>query len=120
MNGAPLIAVAIVNVATGEASIEHPALVRAGDDVSILVRTSGCGECTQLERTDVRVTGSEAEIRPFDRFRFGVCGDCFEEFTHAVTVRFDDPGPAVIRVFGYMAGDRFGTVIERTSSITVE
>jgi len=110
----------IADYTTGEASIEHPARVSVGADVSITVRTSGCGECTQFQRTDVAVNGRDVEIRPYDTRYLGLCGDCFEYFPHPVTVQFEEAGPAVIRVFGYMAGDRFGTVIERSSTLTVE
>jgi len=110
----------IADYNTGEASIEHPTVVRVGDDVTITVNTTGCYDCTQLERTDVSVNGLETSIWPYDRTRLGLCGDCLTDFPHAVTVQFEEPGTAVIRVFGYMAGDRFGMMIERTSSLTVE
>jgi hypothetical protein len=110
----------IADYQTGEASIEHPMVVRVGADVSITVNTTGCDECTQPVRTEVSVNGLETSIWPYDRTYLGLCGDCLSNFPHAVTVEFEQPGTAVIRVFGYRAGDRFGTMIERTSSLTVE
>jgi hypothetical protein len=101
-------------------SIQHPASAQAGTDVSVTAQTYGT-DCTGPERTDVKVTGLNAVIRPFDRnFVESVCGDLVWPYRHTTSIRFEEAGTATITVFGYEEGDRFGTVIQRSSTLEIQ
>lgn len=100
--------------------IEHPAVAQPNTDIPITVLTYG-SDCTWPKRTDVKVTGLKAEIRPYDESAVdSVCGDTIFSYRHTTTVRFEEAGKAEITVFGYGEGDRFGTVIEQSSSLEVQ
>lgn len=99
--------------------IEHPAVAQTNTDIAITVLTYG-SDCTWLKRTDVKVAGLRVEIRPFDESAVdSFCGDTSFSYRHTTTVRFDETGTANIVVYGYGEGDRFGSVIEQSSSFEV-
>jgi hypothetical protein len=101
-------------------SIEHPAVVQSGANVSVTVLTYG-DDCTWVKRTDVEVTGLTAVIRPFDESAVeSLCGDAIFSYRHTTSIRFEQAGTATITVFGYEEGDRFGTVVQRSSTLEVQ
>lgn len=103
-----------------EARIEHSALVEHGVDVQVTVMTYG-DDCTTADRTDVEVSGLVAIIRPFDKSATrSVCADTLFSYEHVATIRFEQAGAATISVLGYDTGDRFGTVIERSTMVEIK
>lgn len=103
-----------------EPRIEHPALFEHGVDVQVTVTTYG-DDCTTVDRTDVEVNGLVAIIRPFDKSATrSVCADTLFSYEHVATIRFADAGTATISVLGYDTGDRFGTVIERSTMLEIK
>lgn len=101
-------------------SIEHPAVAQAGADVEVTVYTYG-DDCTWAKRTDVEVRGLNAVIRPFDESAVdSFCGDVVLRYPHTASIRFEQPGTATITVFGYAESDRFGTVIQRSSTLEIQ
>lgn len=101
-------------------AIVHPAVARVGEDVAITVLTYG-DDCTWAKRTDVEVDGLGAEIQPFDESAVeSLCGDAVFSYPHATVVRFALAGTATITVVGYAEGDRFGTVIQRSSTLEIQ
>ena len=100
-------------------SIEHRAVAQSGTDVAVTVLTYG-SDCTWPKRTDIEVSGLSAVIRPFDENAVeSFCGDAVFTYRRTISVRFDQRGTAMITVFGYEEGDRFGTVIERSSTLEI-
>lgn len=101
-------------------AIEYPSVAQSNTDIAVTALTYG-SDCTWLKRTDVKVTGLKAEIRPFDESAVqSTCGDTIFSYRHETTIRFEQPGTATITVFGYGEGDRFGTVIEQSSDLEIE
>ena len=101
-------------------SIEHPAVARSGTDVAVTALTYG-SDCTWFKRTDVEITGLTAVIRPFDESAVeSVCGDAVFSYRHTATIQFAQAGMATITVFGYEEDDRFGTVVQRSSTLVIQ
>lgn len=101
-------------------SIEHPAVAQSGADASVTVLTYG-DDCTWGKRTDVEVTGLIAVIRPFDESAVeSLCGDAVFSYRHTTSIRFEQAGMATITVLGYEEGDRFGTVVQRSSTFEIQ
>lgn len=103
-----------------EPAIDHPAIAQRQADISVTVMTYG-NDCTWMDRTEVEVHGLDVVIRPFDRSDTeSPCGDTIFGYPHLASVRFEQAGTATITVLGYGEGDRFGTVIERSSSLEIQ
>jgi len=102
------------------AAITAPDTVARGEDVAVRIRTFGGGCTRETVRADVSVTGSLAEIKPFNRTRnANACTADLLNLEHSVRVRFDVSGPAVLRVIGEQSGISTGggnwpAVLERT------
>lgn len=79
-----------------------PATVRAGEPFAVRVVTWG-GGCTQAGETEVAVSGAAADVSPYNLTITGpdvACPDILRNLPHEVTLRFDTPGTATVRVHG--------------------
>ncbi len=89
--------------------ITAPASVRSGEDFQLTITTSG-GGCERAGDLGVVMSEAGATIMVYDfttATRPGIaCTAIFKQFPHTVTLRFNKPGEAVIRVWGRrMGGD---------------
>jgi hypothetical protein len=81
------------------ARVSAPASATRGVAFQVSVPTFGGGCTRKIARTETNVSGALAEIRPYNEtHRADVCTDDLLMLTHTVSVRFDEPGPATIRV----------------------
>jgi hypothetical protein len=79
-----------------------PETVRAGEPFTVRAVTRG-GGCTSAGDTEVAVSGATADVSPYDLRAEGpniACPDILRALPHEVTVRFDTPGTATVRVHG--------------------
>lgn len=88
-----------------------PHTVRAGVPFEVQVTTYGSGSCTRPDGAAVRVAGLVAEVTPYDREpKRGACTDDIKAYPRPAAVRFDAPGPAVVRVIGRASRNSDSTV----------
>jgi hypothetical protein len=83
--------------------LQAPAEARQGVPFEITVTTYGSGSCTRPDGAETSVTGLLATVRPFDLERRGpnvACTADLRAYPRPVTLRFDEPGQATIRVIG--------------------
>ncbi len=86
--------------------ITGPATGVVGERLSLTVSTFG-NACITAAGADVNVGGLEATVTPYDRAYQGACIDILKAYPRPVTVTFDQPGEATVRVVGrsfYQAG----------------
>ena len=98
------------------ARVSVPDSARAGEPFTVELASYG-GGCVRKGRTDVANEGMTADIRPFDYHntaRNVVCTAELSLYRHDVTVRFDRPGTATIRVHGRRMPNGEPVVITRT------
>jgi hypothetical protein len=96
-----------------------PASARAGEDVSIVVRTFG-NSCVSAARTSVTYRGSTVVVTPYDNSRIPgiyVCADILKRPEHTVTLRFERAGAARVRVEGRREPSGELTAVEATINI---
>ena len=97
--------------------IEVPSVVSRGVDFEVAVRTFG-GGCIAQGDTEVSIVGRTAEVRPFDVFVTqlppnGACTDDLRYYLHRATLRFTEPGMAIVRVRGRAQPGNDIVVVER-------
>lgn len=86
--------------------ITAPQTVRAGEAFEVTITTFG-GGCERAGGADVKVEGTTATIAVYDFTVAGPAVSCIAELKRlprTVTLRFDQPGAAVIRVEGQRVG----------------
>jgi hypothetical protein len=96
-----------------------PATAHAGEPFTVHVVTWG-GGCTAKSDTDVSVSGRTADVRPYDVTVSDpavVCPEILRSLPHDVTVRFDTPGTATVRVHGRRAPGSATVVLTRTVDV---
>lgn len=103
------------------AQVELPTSVRVGDRFTVRVTTYG-GGCTRKGDTQVSVSGSQVEVRPYDFHpRAGEDAGCTRDIRmhlHEASVWLEQPGPATVIVHGRrMPADETVTVT-RTLTVT--
>jgi carotenoid cleavage dioxygenase-like enzyme len=99
--------------------ITVPATAKAGVPFTVRVATWG-GGCTAKGDTEVSVSGSTANVRPYDitaTGRAAVCTDILRTLMHETTVRFDTPGTATVRVHGRVEPGSRTVVLTRTVTV---
>ena len=78
-----------------------PAAVQAGTVFTVTVSTFGSTGCIRPDESQVQVTGSVADITPYDRISNSPpCLPGWEAYPRAVELRFDQVGSGVIRLHG--------------------
>lgn len=89
--------------------VQLPESVEAGVPFNARVVTYGSGNCTKPNGAEVELIGSRAEIVPYDlEYRgpwkrgsyYVACTDDLAPYPREVSLQFDDPGDAEIRVLG--------------------
>jgi len=82
--------------------LQLPGTIRAGETFQATVITYGSSSCTHADGADVQQSASLAEITPYDLWAsaYAVCTEDLHSFPRSVSLRFDAPGDAVIRVRG--------------------
>jgi hypothetical protein len=102
------------------ARVVVPARVNAGADFQVNVTTYG-GGCHRQGETEVSVSQGArmAEVSPYDEVNVaaGVCTQELKMFSHTVTVRFDQPGTALVRVHGRRLQDKAPVTVTRTVEV---
>lgn len=82
------------------AQVTVPATAPRGEPFTVSVITHG-GGCLSRGPTRVRTRGTTAEVRPYDIDDGGtVCPANVAQYEHTATLRFDQPGPATVRIIG--------------------
>ncbi len=81
------------------AQIAAPDSVARGAPFEVSVETFGGGCTRTTARTEIRITGLVAEIRPYNETRRGgACTDDILILTHRTSVQFEQSGVALVRV----------------------
>lgn len=81
-------------------AVSVPGIVAAGQPFDVDIQTAGNG-CYSFQRTEVKLDGMTAEIRPFDRVDLSdPCEDVLTLIDHTVTLRFARRGYATVHVIG--------------------
>jgi hypothetical protein len=101
------------------ARIEAPATVRAGEPFRVRVVTIGAALCWQPDGAVVEREGMTARITAWDRVpdEMELCALALGELPREVTLTFDSPGTATIRLVGRRV---FGPGMERSEPLTLE
>lgn len=88
-------------------AVRVPARVPAGQDFQVEITTSGNG-CVSAGESALILAEKSADIFVYDRttaVRPGtVCTMILKKLPHTVTLRFDEPGEATIRIWGRKQG----------------
>jgi hypothetical protein len=89
------------------ATIAAPDTVAAADPFGLSVDTFGHGCSREMDRTKLEVGVHLAEVWPYNRIsRADVCpNDPPFDLTHSVTIQFDKPGHATVRIHGRQLSD---------------
>jgi hypothetical protein len=100
------------------AQVTVPATARAGESFTVSVMTYG-GGCTEQGPTRVHISGTTAEVRPYDRDTGrNDCPANSVSYEHTATLRFDEPGTARVHVYGIGYPERNNLLITRLVTIT--
>jgi len=83
------------------AAVAAPAVVTRGLAVEVSVGTLAGGCTRTIARTETKVSGTLAEIRPYNETqRADWCTGDLIVLTHTASIRFDETGAATVRVIG--------------------
>lgn len=103
-----------------EARVVVPAQVNAGASFQVNITTYG-GGCERQGETEVSVSQPTrtADVSPYDETNVaaGVCTQQLKMFSHTATIRFEQPGTAVVRVHGRRLQDRAPVTVTRTVEV---
>ena len=103
-----------------EARVMVPARVNAGASFQVNVTTYG-GGCERQGETEVSVSQGTrtADVTPYDETNVAaeVCTDILKMFSHTATIRFEQPGTAVVRVHGLRLQDKAPVTVTRTVEV---
>lgn len=109
----------------GQAVIEAPTTVRAGEPFDVVVWTVGNSACWEAVDMDEETTATEARLVPIDRDRMTeglACAAVVVELRHETQLVFEQVGTATIRLEGRkVVGEDFddGDTIELEHTVTV-
>ncbi len=83
-------------------SLIAPNAVTRGAPFQITASTFGSSSCTQADGYELDALPSDAEVRLYDRSAPSgtICTEDFGSFPRVITLQFDEPGTAEIRVIG--------------------
>jgi hypothetical protein len=97
--------------------VTAPESVQAGVPFDVVITTLGFSGCWQAGGAHTETAGQVATLTPFDYVRTqSACTAMLAELSRTVSVRFDEPGSALLRVEGRAEqpdGSFEPTVIER-------
>ncbi|HVF46907.1 MAG TPA: hypothetical protein VNA17_05010 [Pyrinomonadaceae bacterium] len=93
----------------GDDATVVPVSVGAGKDFTVTIKTSGNG-CVSQGDTSVIVGESGADIFVYDTTTATgpgtICTMIYKQFEHKATLRFDQKGEGLIRIWARRAGDK--------------
>lgn len=102
------------------ARVVVPAQVSAGADFQVNITSYG-GGCERQGDTEVSISqqARTAEVTPYDETNVAaeVCTQELKMFAHTATVRFEQPGTAVVRVHGVRLQDKAPVTVTRTVQV---
>jgi hypothetical protein len=108
----------VIGIIGDGSAIEVPATVRAGQDFTVTIPTGWHNTCAREDGTEVQLRGASATVTPYDRVtEGGMCGQAPERFTHVATLRFSEPGTAVVNIRGRPSRDAGARTIQRTVNV---
>ena len=95
-----------------------PDTVRAGTPFTITVSTFG-SSCLRADGASTRVSGQMASVTPYDVMPASdaACPGDILAFPRTVTLAFDTPGAAVVRLHGRGYGTPITMTIEETAAV---
>jgi hypothetical protein len=79
--------------------VKVPSSAKRGDAFTVTVYTTA-GACDRADGAGVRISGTTAEIIPYDRRHKGACTDMAVPLEREVQLRFDEAGTGLIRIIG--------------------
>jgi hypothetical protein len=115
--------IGILSQSSNQAPVEVPEAVARGSDLRVTVTTWGTNTCWKEAGANVHVQGNVAEIVPYDlepTDRRYACGDAMIDLPREVTLRFDAPGTAVVRVRGRETNASVGADVTVEKEIVVQ
>ena len=103
-------------------SLIAPDVVTRGIPFQITASSFGSSSCTRADGYDVTSSQVSFEVRLYDESAppAAACTADFRSFPRTLTVQFDQPGTAVIRVSGRGNGDEGDAPKTITKTITVQ
>jgi hypothetical protein len=108
----------ILGLAAGEPAIDLPAQAAAGEEISVVITTTWRDGCARRGFVDLRESGSEVVLTPYDLVSEGICTQAVQEFEHTVTLQFDEPGTRRVIVRGRPTDDAALVSTEREIEIS--
>jgi len=99
-------------------SLIAPDVVTRSVPFAITASTFGSSSCTQADGFTLGKTPTLAEVRLFDRSApsGAICTEDFRNFPRIITLQFDEPGTAEIRVIGRGDGKAI-RVVQKTITV---
>jgi hypothetical protein len=105
----------VIGIIGNDLGIEVPASVQAGQDFTVTIATGWRNTCAREDGTEVQLQAASATVTPYDRVtEGGMCGQAPQQFTHIATLRFSQPGTAVINIRGRPSHKEGARTIQRT------
>lgn len=101
-------------------SLTAPAQVAAGKDFLVTVQTVGGTGCIRADGSEVALAGNQARLIPYDEIPLDGRG-CFRNlrgYDHTTRLRFQEPGPATLRIIGYFGVP--ATAVLDSAEITIQ
>ena len=105
----------VIGVIGDGSGIEVPAAVQAGQDFTVTIQTSWPDGCAHEDGTEVQQRAASATVTPYDRVtEGGTCTSAPQRLTHVATLRFSQPGTAVVNIRGRPSRDEGARILQRT------
>ena len=105
----------VIGIIGNGSGIEVPATVQAGQDFTVTIPTGWRNTCAREDGTEVQLRAASATVTPYDRVTEGaMCGQAPQGFTHVATLRFSQPGTAVVNIRGRPSHEQGAQTIRRT------
>ena len=109
--------IGVIDAGTSTDALVMPDTVQAGVPFAITVTTFG--SCLRPDGVDIHVAGATADITPYD-ITLGsgvVCPAILVDFPRSVTLSFDTPGTATVRLHGRSFSPGAGTVTVEEAAV---
>lgn len=104
----------------GEPLISVPDTVEAGEPFTVSVTTTWPDTCGSLDETEVRASGTEVHVIPWDRVdEADDCAQVIEEYDHSVTLSRATPAVLDLTVHGRRMVDGSRSPIEIVYEVVV-
>ncbi|MBW3655143.1 MAG: hypothetical protein KY444_03495 [Gemmatimonadetes bacterium] len=108
----------VIGVIGDGSGIEVPATVQAGQDFTVTIQTSWPNGCAHEDGTEVQQGAASATVTPYDHVsEGGTCTHAPQRFTHVATLRFSQPGTAVVKIRGRPSPNEGAQTIQRIVTV---